>query len=1467
MENPQSKLDRRPHSFNADIPSEWVRGTDINYRRAQRQAVEIDLSQNFYLYPENGLRFVGNGEFPSDIERYKYITASAFGEREHKPHKLWPQTGTEGFTAAAEASATKISDQDMQTVRIPHQYILFSPAALRPTKEFKEAVQYALEVPLDNKKFLGLQQVFKEFGYYYPYWIATGGDVNLLINGPDIEGWFKSGTTNPDFLVPLDINPIYDLLDDEIRSEVKRVYQTQYAEPISRINPHPGSRGNISMALSRLSKLRHHIGIAKGVQFGGDQSEEDVVELKNNSDISKLMKLTSVGGKPRIECEVHRTILGTDSSTHAFLHNAFSGYAVGSSGFMRSAISSHIERNGGELQPATQGVTYFVMYVTYREVSILWKKESNLSDFLWASVFDQSLIKGTDNLKNAVSKALQANSDKEKYKALQEVFGHFGYFYPSVISLGGRVIYETCTNDPPESWMTNNGIATIDRALKKGMLDETTGIEAIGGSAVFAECQDWIDSVKTNCARIQFRSLRPMYELLDEEQRLLVRGVYDGLENYTDDFPELSKGVHLDGTQGHNCGIELARIDDFSKMVMLRKFLKEPHLEHVERYAADLVNITKCSLLDVETPRELPGSYGFKSGAIGMCKEMRLSQAYHGTKTENLYNTAYVVHHELNLYDEFIQATDQFKEAINKALQVGSQHYDEYGALQDVFQQFGYYYPSCIQFGGRISYEAPLKQQEKQQRILQKIYPGRLLETSSIMDGDGQSSIKEVTPDTANFERSTAIAKVEKSLSKNMIAATVGESLKKSDIWNAIGGNSQLLLWSDIKAWTNTIDSNPVIVQFKGLKPLYELLDKEQRCKVQEVYENMIMEDDRICYDYLTKIITRGSFLQEQAQLISQAINVSVFRDSDSAIEFCRNACADTGFAIVEEASTDKVRLTCRLARSMDQPPKGKTQGRKLKHEQEQLCQWGVLLIENDESQWQFCKFANPEESEHNHNISSSELDKDISDTTDNIYVEMIIGTFIRIIPDFLTYDLDSIDAQYVRYGDIVQLQHIRNQGVPLFTPNEEFIATTVASENGKCGVAIVDPMKQKDKEISDLDFKWKVIRCLEDGDNEKNTHSQYTNIHEVSDEATRNRDNDDYIRKGDIVAFESQRTINGSKKVYLNSAYYRQIGVEEEGISPSTYDKLAWHIEPLNEYKYRTESSAKFRAEKKEREELMVRRQAADLGVRDALFNMGYDYVYGVEGLEANEPQAIEYLTKASNMGHGSAYYELGKIMWSIGEHEKAINMFEEASLFPMFEACRELGDIYHTGFLSSHSDSSYAVPQDYKKAFMYYSIAAIFGDSKAALAVGAYFEKGYHSDFGVNHDKALQWYELARKNGSGTLADLEFGKLKHTMANASRDPTEAEELRKEAYTSFARAAISEPYAKFMVAVYHMSGWGGQEIDTALGFEMLLGLAESGLTIALLGISKCYKDGIGVEPDLSKSRAFRELATRMEAQ
>ncbi|KAG0188315.1 hypothetical protein DFQ28_005112 [Apophysomyces sp. BC1034] len=580
------------------------------------------------------------------------------------------------------------------------------------------------------------------------------------------------------------------------------------------------------------------------------------------------------------------------------------------------------------------------------------------------------------------------------------------------------------------------------------------------------------------------------------------------------------------------------------------------------------------------------------------------------------------------------------------------------------------------------------------------------------MDGDGQSSIKEVTPDTANFE-----------------------------------------------PWTNTIDSNPVIVQFKGLKPLYELLDKEQRCKVQEVYENMIMEDDRICYDYLTKIITRGSFLQEQAQLISQAINVSVFRDSDSAIEFCRNACADTGFAIVEEASTDKVRLTCRLARSMDQPPKGKTQGRKLKHEQEQLCQWGVLLIENDESQWQFCKFANPEESEHNHNISSSELDKDIS------------------------------------------------------------------------------------------------------------AHSQYTNIHEVSDEATRNRDNDDYIRKGDIVAFESQRTINGSKKVYLNSAYYRQIGVEEEGISPSTYDKLAWHIEPLNEYKYRTESSAKFRAEKKEREELMVRRQAADLGVRDALFNMGYDYVYGVEGLEANEPQAIEYLTKASNMGHGSAYYELGKIMWSIGEHEKAINMFEEASLFPMFEACRELGDIYHTGFLSSHSDSSYAVPQDYKKAFMYYSIAAIFGDSKAALAVGAYFEKGYHSDFGVNHDKALQWYELARKNGSGTLADLEFGKLKHTMANASRDPTEAEELRKEAYTSFARAAISEPYAKFMVAVYHMSGWGGQEIDTALGFEMLLGLAESGLTIALLGISKCYKDGIGVEPDLSKSRAFRELATRMEAQ
>ncbi|KAG0188392.1 hypothetical protein DFQ28_004909 [Apophysomyces sp. BC1034] len=221
--------------------------------------------------------------------------------------------------------------------------------------------------------------------------------------------------------------------------------------------------------------------------------------------------------------------------------------------------------------------------------------------------------------------------------------------------------------------------------------------------------------------------------------------------------------------------------------------------------------------------------------------------------------------------------------------------------------------------------------------------------------------------------------------------------------------------------------------------------------------------------------------------------------------------------------------------------------------------------------------------------------------------------------------------------------------------------------------------------------------------------------------------------------------------------------------------------------------------------------------------------------------------------------------ISQDLEDYQKAMQFFEKSTCYPVFEACRALGDIYHSGFQSSYSDNSYTVRQDHSLAFVHYAIGGIFGDFKAALAVGVYLEEGYHEDFGPDYNKALQWYEYTSKQFGSHVAELAVGKLKHKLASTLTDPSEVEELQKEAYKSFETVAISEPYAKFMMAVYHLNGWGGQEHDTCLGFEILLSLVESGLNEALLGIATCYARGVGVARDPVKALAFRNLATQLD--
>ncbi|KAG0194882.1 hypothetical protein DFQ28_002957 [Apophysomyces sp. BC1034] len=1229
---------------------------------------------------------------------------------------------------AAEASVTSDITEIPEVcqwyeIRIPRKHIIIPPAALRATKEFERAIRYALQLATDSEKFNELQKVFKEFGYYYPYWIITGwyyirislfltflkvvdsgGDLSLLRDDYDVDGWMESTTTRQDLIVPFDFNPIYDLLEDKVSSEVQRIYRAQCDHLTPQVDSLSDADNSTASALVPISKTSRKVGVTKDVHFGGYLSEEEAVELVNETDIAKFMRSVSLAGKPRVECVVRHTSLGTSINTHAFLPSDSLDESENDSGFVKAAIASQIESNGGELQPSMREGRYFVMYVTYREL-----------------VFDSKYIKGTDNFKQSVIKALGMKSDMEKYHQLQKVFRRFGYYYPSSISLGGRLVHRASPNELLGVWPSKKGVESIDILFKKNDLLSITQnpekIEAIGTdelwehqSSIFTGCQDWIDSIRNNQTRTQFGSLRPIYELLEDEQRSQVLQLFDGNQNYIDGFPEIPRGLHFDGTEAGHQAIEFTKDKAHSGMIMLRSFLGHPNVERTKRYAKGFKGIEKYLSLDIETSDKLPGSFGFVLGSEGAYKERCISREHHYSKTESLHDVAYVT----------------FKEA-------------------------------C--------------------------------------------------------------------------------------------GDSSILLSNDVKSWINTVEANQTVTQFRGLKPIYELLAEDQRHKVQQTYENVILEDGRVLYGYLLEVEGCDQESEDKPDNCLEISPISteelfdkllaqVFPNSNTAIEFCRSMCADYGFSIIEEKVTDKI--IC-LYCSLSALPECKLHA--LQDEKDKdLCQWGVMLFKNDKAQWQFQKFAHNNESMHSHTLTTQETESYCAPKP-----KRKSRIAVKPVAEFSVYEQGTTNAHYVRYGDIVRLWE------PEYPDGGKFI-----SAHGALGTAFMSSLTaleflrfKKRMKNSKLDLLWRIIPYSLTSD-EDESEADYK-----LDEGEKVADNYNYDRNNDIVMFESQSALKLNIQACL---CFDSTSIS--GMSLGRFTKAysgSFYIRHINQYA--------FLKNQVRGKEITFSSKTNTLKYLPSNIGSGVAYMYGLHELDIDNTQASKYLKLAINEDEKQAIYELGNLHWRIGEHQKALDMYKEAALCSVREVYQKLGDLYHTGSSGSHLTDSYAIAQNQKTAFAYYSIGGIFGDAKAALKIGEYYEKGCIEDFGIDYNKALRWYKYVSNQLEVPTARSAIGRVKHTLANETKNPSKADELRREAYKEFETAALGEPYAKFMVAVYNLNGWGCQQPDPAFGFDMLLSLVETGFNMALHGIAKCYEQGVSVERDLEKASAYEKLAMSMDAQ
>ncbi|KAF7727238.1 hypothetical protein EC973_007851 [Apophysomyces ossiformis] len=1283
------------------------------------------------------------------------------------------------------------------------------------------------------------------------HWKSFGGKPSLLTDDPvDVAGWLESTADHQVFILAANVTRCMTCLN----AKQVQIYGKFDTEPQEK--PEDGTEN----VLIHTSRKTVRLGATKGIHFDGALADEDVVELQDERYISSVLKCVASEAGPHVECMIRRADTLNEPHVHAFLpSNAVNGISE-QSGFELAAMNHYIKSSRLNILYAAQETRDIALRENTH--TCMTGRNRDLGNI----VFDPKFTKATDDLKQAVANALNQKAEK-RYQELERVFGRFGYYYPSSILLGG--------------------------------------------SPIFKDTQDWIASTRTSQERVQYKSVKPIYELLDDEQRMQVFQLYEENKQAFRDDMEIPKGMHFDGMDAEEQAIELAHDTDFYRNIMCRNLLDRPDIELSKQNVESFDNVVNYVSLDKEVRKSWTGTPGFALGSQAAFKERHNVGGHHDDDTEVIYDLIYVTYKQLYLDRQFIQPTKQFKDAITNALQVGKLDYDTYCALQDVFQRFGYYYPKEVQFGGRIILRAASQEQQNEDlpqiKNIRKRYQGYLQMHEEHSNTQGIARITEASGseednqwEFGSSNAKTTVKNPHKLITQDM-TSSIEKSISTSGKWSAIGGQSVCLLWNDIQGWIRTAQANPVVILRRHLRPLYELLNVEEQYKVQLTYENVLSADNRARYNCPLKITLcqvipdnerendtetlsneqePGQFAMETGSLFEQ-LTEQTFVTSNSALEFCHSACKQWGFSVTEEIISDT--LACVYC-AHGRPATNTSSISATKRREANICQWGIALLKNDENQWKFEKLQSEEESVHNHKVKGKTgsvrtgQKRSMRTIPDPSQKNTII---INITPANQMCQ-PSTGIQHVRYGDIVQLEFINSTEAARASKlnNERQLITMAISAKNYMDTMIVDARihqilkhfvsvtqclentieghnrlqyagLKNELEGSDSEYLWKVKRYALDYEEQDTTHSSY-------------------VQTGDIICFESLVPLQGSHRLYLTYAAGKLSCIISNTAMKFESNRSGWQvirnidnkIVPIDDPDYLPEElKNEIRATQLENQIDQWEEEGSDVtdDVEQALHTQQDDETYKSTHT-SDRADTMEKLNPLKEKKKGNTYVEKAKLLWKTGEYQEALQMYEQAALLSVREAYYELGNLYHSGFTAKDC----IIPQNHEVAFAYYLIADTLGNGNAALKLAQYYEKGYSKNVGVDLNKALYWYSLVSASSKFPFARLAVANVKHALARTSTDPFESNKLRQDAFLAFAEIAGCEPYAKFMVAMYHLYGWGIQQPDPAFGFQVLLSLVESGVDGVLPAISRCYNEGIGVERDKEKAQVYQDLATRM---
>ena len=253
---------------------------------------------------------------------------------------------------------------------------------------------------------------------------------------------------------------------------------------------------------------------------------------------------------------------------------------------------------------------------------------------------------------------------------------------------------------------------------------------------------------------------------------------------------------------------------------------------------------------------------------------------------------------------------------------------------------------------------------------------------------------------------------------------------------------------------------------------------------------------------------------------------------------------------------------------------------------------------------------------------------------------------------------------------------------------------------------------------------------------------------------------------------------------------------------------------------------------------------EAADAGNVDAMYHLGFIYLFGEQGVSVNPKLAERWLLAAAKAGSVNAMcrigaaYEYGDILSK--DEVEAARFYQMAVDHGSKRALTMLGNCYRRGI---------GVEQDKEKAVELYKKAVESSGNIDEVDPWSEYIMGlcYKSGTGVEKDesKALEWFYRAARNGDGSAdAMFQIG-FYHFHGIAT------EQNYKQAYEWFVKASEKDDPDSHLFLGYMYNDGLYVEQNSATALDHFNIAASDGIADAMNEIGFIYYKGQGVERNL----------------